>query len=803
MKAFLIDCDYVTRDARAVIRMIMKRSRFFRIYDSKFEPYFYAVPRAGSLDALKLAVSRISLLVNAERIQPERIETEEKLLFGKKAILLKIFCKHPSHVRVLREHVRGLADVYEADIVFPRRYLIDRGLSPFDSLEFTRKGKELKEITRRGEPEGLTLRTLAFDIETYNPIGAPRPDKDPVIMISYADDESGVITCKPIPLPFVRRVADEKAMIEEFCKRVKEKDVELLLGYNDVEFDLPYLRDRAKKSGAELRLGRDASSSFKVQQRGLFKHAKIAGRIHLDLYAVAKFLALIGAVKTRRLTLGEIYNEMFGEEKKKVKKLDIWRMWDGSEEDLKTLAEYSLHDAVATKRIADKVIPLEFALARLVGASLPDVCGATTGQMVEMLLWREAHAQNRIVPNKPDKDEVRQRESMPVQGAYVKLPEAGIYENLAVFDFRGMYPSIIISHNIDMDSLNCACCADSEKHVSPLGHKFCSKKKGLVPSVLERLIDERDRLKKELKSLKPGTQEYEAVFAKSQAFKIISNSFYGFLLYARSRWYSRPCGESVTAYGRHYIQETIRKAEEAGFKVLYSDTDSVVMQLGNKPKEDALAFMKKINSELPGRMELELEGFYPRGVFVGKKLAGAKAAEVGAKKKYALIGEDGRIKIRGFELVRRDWSRVARHTQQKVLEAILKEGSKEKAVEIIREVISDLRTGKTKIEDCVIYSSIRKDLRHYAVTSPEVSAAQKAIKAGIPVQVGSLVGYVITKKGKTVSEKAEIAELAKDYDASYYIDHQVLPAVLKIMKELGYSEDDLKGEGKQSTLGGW
>ena len=92
--------------------------------------------------------------------------------------------------------------------------------------------------------------------------------------------------------------------------------------------------------------------------------------------------------------------------------------------------------------------------------------------------------------------------------------------------------------------------------------------------------------------------------------------------------------------------------------------------------------MGRANASLPQKMELELEGFYPRGVFVSKKGGG----ERGAKKKYALLGEDGRIKIRGFELVRRDWSKIAKETQLKVLEAILKEGSKEKAAAIIREV---------------------------------------------------------------------------------------------------------------------
>jgi DNA polymerase I len=281
-----------------------------------------------------------------------------------------------------------------------------------------------------------------------------------------------------------------------------------------------------------------------------------------------------------------------------------------------------------------------------------------------------------------------------------------------------------------------------------------------------------------------------------QSLKILANSYYGYLAYPRSRWYSRDCGESVTAWGRHFIQETIEKGEKAGFDVLYGDTDSIFLKMGEKKKDEALAFMKKINDELPGDMELELEGFYPRGVFVTKK----NAEGAGAKKKYALIGEDGRIKIRGFELVRRDWSTVAKTTQRKVLEAILKHGSKEMAVKIVKDVIERLKSGEVPLEELTIYTQMRKDPRKYDIKSPELAAAQKAIARGMQIERGTVIGYVITKKGRTISEKAQLAEFAEDYDPNYYIDNQVLPSVLKILKELGYSEDDLKFKGEQKGL---
>ena len=310
------------------------------------------------------------------------------------------------------------------------------------------------------------------------------------------------------------------------------------------------------------------------------------------------------------------------------------------------------------------------------------------------------------------------------------------------------------------------------------------------------LIDQRAEVKKLYK--KNPDDKY--LGSRSPALKILSNSFYGYLGYARSRWYSRDCAGSVTAYGRQYIKDTIKAAEEEGFRVIYGDTDTVVLLLGNKTKDDALAFLKKFNSKLPENMELEVEDFYRRGVFVGRK---AESGIAGAKKKYAFISESGRIKIRGFELVRRDWSRIARDTQRKVLEAILKEGSAEKAADIVKQVIQQLKGGKVPLSELAINTQLRKGIDSYDSKSPELGAARKAVKAGLKRKdevEEAVISYVITKHGSSISDKAELEEFAKDYDPDYYINHQVLPATMRILKELNFNEDELKGLGTQKKL---
>lgn len=821
--ATLIDTDYIIRNDTTLIRLQFKgKDTVFYLYDV-FEPYFYVdAPESEIENLLKVEVDH-----RGQKIKIKRIEVVEREVEGELRKVLKVIAHHPPHIPDLRNALKDLR-AWEYNILFGRRYMIDKAIGPLMKLYYRRKGRLIVGIdkTKTHTPK---FRMMSFDIETYNPQGAPRAKQDPAIMISYStsasEEDAKVLTYKKIDVDYSRDCGNEKNMIEEFSKDLKEYDPAILVGYNSTNFDLPYLGDRATVTKARLEMGRDGSS-FTIKKRGIRDIGKIQGRIYIDLFPLLRFLSFIGAVKLTRYTLAAAYEGVTGKEsrwKSDMDRLEIWKIWD-EEKELPDLAKYSRIDASATYELAEHVLPLELEMSRVTHMPPTDVIGATSSQLVESLLMFEAARRGAIVPNKPSDHEVAARMQNPIEGAFVKQPNPGIYENIIVFDFRGLYPSIIISHNIDPFTLNKTGVQDSDCHVSPTGAKFAKEPRGLIPDVLEKVITTRGKLKDELKRLEQGTDEYKAVWARQQSLKILANSYYGYLAFARSRYYSRSAAESVTAWGRHFITKTGEDAEKNGFKVLYQDTDSVFMLLGDKSREDATAWMKKVNETLPGTMELEYEGFFPRGVFVSKKVEAGKAA-TGAKKKYAMIDDKGRLKIRGFELVRRDWSVVAKETQRAVLDAILKDGSKEKAVKIVRDVVNEIRDGKMPIEKFVIETQLTKKIEDYEVKSPELAAALKynATGKGEKLGQGSIIRFVITRNGGvdaslysqcknfkatasksgskgTVSEKAEVLDTAKDYDAEYYISHQIIPSVLKILRELGVSEDDLKLEGKQTGL---
>ncbi|MFC1775120.1 DNA polymerase domain-containing protein, partial [Nanoarchaeota archaeon] len=369
----------------------------------------------------------------------------------------------------------------------------------------------------------------------------------------------------------------------------------------------------------------------------------------------------------------------------------------------------------------------------------------------------------------------------------------GFYQDVVVFDYRSLYPSIIASHNISIGTLNCSCC-DTQKVETKSGkHWFCEKRRGFLSKVIEDLITRRARIKEMLKQ-----KDDLLLYARSITLKYLANSFYGYLGFEIARWYCHECAASTTAFGRHYVQDVMKKAEEEGYEVIYGDTDSAMLLLGDKSRKDALLFAEKVNQNLPRLMELELEGFYPRAIFVP-----IKGTDIGAKKKYAMIDDIGKIKIRGFETVRRNWSPIAKEVQRDVLDILLREGNVEKAVKYVKIIVEQLRKHEVPVKKVTIHTQLQKKISEYSSIGPHVAAAKIMEEEGYPVGPGSLIKYVVVKGSGRIRDKVKLPEdVSKDdYDSDYYIDNQVVPSVSSIFLALGYETNDLLIKGAQSKLG--
>ncbi len=203
-------------------------------------------------------------------------------------------------------------------------------------------------------------------------------------------------------------------------------------------------------------------------------------------------------------------------------------------------------------------------------------------------------------------------------------------------------------------------------------------------------------------------------------------------------------------------------------------------------------FLEKTNKSLPGMLELDLQGIYRRGIFIPRG-----AAPGTAKKRYALIDEKGALTIRGLEKVRKDWSAIAKDTQERVLNYVLKDEDVEGAVKHVKSIIEKLRKGNFSLHDITIHEQLTKPLREYKQIGPHVAAAKKILERGRPMGAGMIVIYAITKGKGSISERAEPIEdvTIERIDEEYYINNQIVPAALRILQVLGVSEEQLIGKG--------
>jgi DNA polymerase I/DNA polymerase-2 len=785
----------------------------FLVMDQNFKPYFYILPKKNKLHEVKKKVENLE----KEKLGINYLEVEivEKIWQGEKIKLLKVNIDNPRRIHDVRDCVKDWDDVeetFEYDVVFYKRYLIDKQIEPMGWIEIEgekilNKGDyivneivRLTSIKPLKEEKEINLKVLAFDTELIEENG-----KSKLIMLSIFsnDGTKKVITSKSWENQpsYVESVKGEKEIIERFLEIVKEIDPDFICSYNGDNFDFPKLKERAEELKIPLKLGRD-NSNIRIVRRGRISSARIKGRVHVDLFDFIDHI-LSANMRSEILTLNEVAQELLGIGKKEMEYKEMVEIWNKKEQ-MERLAEYSLHDSFLTFKLSELILPQIFALCKLTGLLPFDACRNTYSQLVEAFYTKRAFSDNVLVPNRPKTEEIEKRKMAPVyKGALVIEPKKGIHSDILVFDFRSLYPTIIVTHNISPETFNCPHVECEKKNKVPeTSWHFCIKVKGFIPKHLEDLIKERQEIKKRMKKLKKESEEYKLLNNRQFALKTIANASYGYFGFVGARWYKRECGASTAAFGRFYITSVIEEAKKVGFDIIYGDTDSLMVKYPEKLSREKLReigekFAEMINNKLPGIIELEFRDLYEGGIFVARE-----KGEVGAKKRYALLDYNGNIEIRGYEAVRRDWCELSKKIQRDVLITILKERNPEKAIQLVRDIVKKLREGKVELEDLVIWEQITRPLSQYEQIGPHVKAAQKARIKGRPIAEGSVIGFIITKGKGSVSDRAEPVEDVKpdQYDPEYYIQHQIIPASMRVLKALGITKDDILSDKKQKKI---
>ncbi|MFZ3077371.1 MAG: DNA-directed DNA polymerase [Candidatus Aenigmatarchaeota archaeon] len=576
----LLDADYIEEAGKPLVRLwgVDEDGKPACVLTDS-EPYFYILPK----DSAKKAEEQIKKELQKKKQNILRIETVKRKLGRDERTFLKIFCILPTDVPKVRELVKTLSEVeeqYEYSINFYRRFLIDNQFSGLQWLIID--GKETKtdyavagtikavNISSSDIDNSLKLKILAFDTETFEEAGKSR-----LTMISLASDSlNKVLTYRKTSYKNAEILSDEKQMLERFVEIVREQNPDIILSYNGDAFDFALMQERALELKTKLALGRDGSN-IKFERRARTSSARIAGRVHVDLYGFISNV-LGTQLQTETLSLDAVSAELLSDRKIEMEFEQIMEDWR-EKKDLAKLAEYCLKNSQLALRLGDYILPQVFELSKLVGQMPFDVSRMMYSQLVEWFLSKRAFALRTIIPNQPKFAEIESRRLKPRYiGGYVKEPMGGIHEGIAVLDFRSLYPSIIATFNISPETMDCE--KKEKGHQVPESkHWFC-KDEGFVSKVIRELIERRIELKKKLKTIN-DKKELRRMKNEELSLKTVTNACYGYLAFSGSKWYCYECAESAAAFGRFFIKKIIAEAEKEGFAVIYADTDSCFVKL--------------------------------------------------------------------------------------------------------------------------------------------------------------------------------------------------------------------------------
>nr|CAB3265000.1 DNA polymerase delta catalytic subunit [Phallusia mammillata] len=663
------------------------------------------------------------------------------------------------------------------------------------------------------------LRIMSFDIECAGRKGIfPVPEIDPVIQIASMVKCQGskgepfirviftLNSCSTIVGSQVFSFKNEGDLLQAFCDFLTAVDPDVVTGYNIQNFDLPYLINRAShlKVNGFPYLGRIKSSVTKIKEAKFqskqmgsreLKQINMEGRVQFDV-----LVALLREQKLRSYTLNAVSFHFLGEQKEDVHHSIITELQNGNAQSRRRLAVYCLKDALLPIRLLDKLMFIinYMEMARVTGVPLSYLL--TRGQSIKVIsqLLRKTSTADLLMPVIPTSN------NDEFTGATVIEPIKGYYNMpIATLDFSSLYPSIMQAHNLCYTTLLMKNCKEREKLdptdyiKTPSGDHFVksSVRKGLLPEILESLLTAR-RSAKAMMKVETDPFKRSVLDGRQLALKMSCNSVYGF---TGAQIGKLPCLEisgSVTAFGRLMIdqtkqhvedQYTVEKGYEHNAKVIYGDTDSVMVKFGVPTVAESMKLgqeaAKFVSEKFVKPIKLEFEKVYFPYLLINKKryagLYFSSNADVHDK-----------MDCKGIETVRRDNAPLTANLINTCLQKLLIDRDPDGAISHAKEVISDLLCNRIDISQLIITKELTKTKEEYAAKQAHVELAERMKKrdAGSAPQLGDRVPFVIVcgAKGQAAYLKSEdpiyVLENNLQIDTEHYLKHQLSQPLLRIFE---------------------
>lgn len=516
----------------------------------------------------------------------------------------------------------------------------------------------------------------------------------------------------------------EAQILKKFVEVVRERDPDVLEGHDIFRGVLTQLTARARAARVPLKLGRDGAvlrsrqSRVQIAERTIqYPKYEIHGRHVVDTF----LLSVYYDVSSREL-------EGFD--------LDEVARHFGVQET----------GAAAVRKIGDLLSPSYFVQAQIFPYNYQDVVVRGNATKIDALFLREYLQQRHSVP--------QFGEPRPFAGGYTDLFREGIVRNVWHCDVQSLYPSLILAFDIK-----------SQRDELTL----------LLP-LLRDLRQFRLRAKADVRTAKDETQR-QYLDALQQTFKILINSFYGYLGFSQAHFGDFTAAEEVTAKGRETLKTMLDWLQKRGANVIEIDTDGLYFV--PPPQTDPKTLETELQAALPKGLDVEIDGQFP-AMFSYKM------------KNYALLDNDGKLHVTGSALRSRGLEKFQRQFLEEML-ALALQGEAKKVPQLYEDYCQKIERGQFPIEMLAKTDTLQDTLDAYqhkiAKSARNRSAAYElALKSGRAYQPGDQITYYVTGDGKRVSVydncklAADFNPARRDENIDYYLDK--LKALYKKFAEM-------------------
>ena len=663
------------------------------------------------------------------------------------------------------EHVA----VYESDLKPTDRYLMERFITASFSIEGEplNRGGFIEFVNPQIRPASFRpeLSAVSLDIETEGLDGA---------LYSIAVGGSGtprafVVSSQPVSVAGVDVVCcrDEREALRAFFAWLADADPDLILGWNVVSFDLDFLEKRCQALRLSFDVGRggERATILPAGGPGGTSVARIPGRVVLDGIEALR----AGFWSFESFELESVAQELLGRGKRihsdRDRVAEITRLYL---DDREKLIRYNVEDCALVEDIFREAELIRFVMRRaeLTGLSM-DRLGGSVAAFDHLYLPR-LHRKGRVAL---DVEDVKSGEGSP--GGYVIDSKPGLYDNVLLLDFKSLYPSIIRTFQIDPFGL----VEQGEDPVPGFQGGAFAREGAILPGLIEELWQARDEAKR------------NGDAPLSQAVKILMNSFYGVLGTTACRFHDSRLAGSITRRGHQIIRESRKYIDDSGLEVIYGDTDSLFVLLGDgvserEARDGGASLAADLNAWWRQRVEQEfgLECFLEiefETHFLKFLMPTIRGSEAGSKKRYAGLvrapsGEKDLV-FKGLESVRTDWTPLARRFQRELYRRVF---SDEPFEAYIKETLDALMAGKLD-EELIYRKRLRRPVSEYTRNVPPHVQAARQLE-----NPGRWVSYVITSAGP----QPVVDEVPRP-DYAHYRDRQLAAAADGILHFLGTSFD--------------